>query len=109
MKFWQRSHQAIICCWKNKPVFNLDYVREPYTEGFLKGAAGRKRAATVGRLSGKNAKETVYNAHKKGALPRDVIKSPALAGGAGMSERWFICHTCGRVCEPSEIKEHKEH
>ena len=85
-KFWQRSHESIICCWKEKPVFNLDNVREPYTEGFLNGAAGKVRAGTKGRFS-RNGKETIYNAHENGALPRDVIKIPALAGGAGMNER----------------------
>ena len=30
---------------------------------------------------------TEYKAHEGGALPRDVIKIPALAGGAGMKER----------------------
>ncbi len=85
-KFWQRSHESIICCWKEKPVFNLDDVREPYTNGFLNGSAGRIRPGTIGRLS-KNGKETIYSAHPNGALPRDVIKIPALAGGAGINER----------------------
>ncbi len=108
LNFWQRSHEAIICTWKGEPVFNRDSVREPYTEGFLKGAAGKKRAATKGRFS-KGGKETVYTAHTGGALPRDVIRVPALAGGAGMSERWFICHTCDEVCAPRILTRHKEH
>ncbi len=86
VKFWQRSHESIICCWKYAHVFNLDSVREPYTEGFLNGSAGRVRPGTFCRLS-KNGKETVYNAHPNGALPRDVIKTPSLAGGAGINER----------------------
>lgn len=107
--FWQRSHESIICCWKDDKVFNEDDVREPYTDGFLNGAAGKKRAGTVGRLS-KHGKETVYNAHPKGALPRDVIKIPALAGGAGMSERWFICRTCNnKICKPEELRSHVGH
>jgi len=107
MKFWQRSHEALICCWKNKPIFNLDSIREPYTDGFLNGSAGKKRPATIGRLS-RNGKETVYNAHEKGALPRDVIKLPTLAGGVGMSERWFLCKTCNGVFNPRTIKEHRD-
>lgn len=106
LNFWQRSHEAILCCWGEERVFHRDDVREPYTEGFLNGAAGKKRASTKGRLG---SKETVYTAHSGGALPRDVIKIPALAGGAGMSERWFICHTCDRAYEPRYLKEHKEH
>jgi site-specific DNA-methyltransferase (adenine-specific) len=61
-------------------------VREPYTDGFVRGSAGKVRKATEGRFS-KGDKETTYTAHEKGALPRDVIKCPALAGGAGKNER----------------------
>ncbi|MDP2641001.1 MAG: DNA methyltransferase [Candidatus Yanofskybacteria bacterium] len=108
LNFWQRSHEAIICAWKDRPIFNRDKVREPYTEGFLNGAAGKKRAGTVGRFS-KNGQETVYKAHENGALPRDVLKIPTLAGGAGMSERWFVCKNCNDVCEPRELKKHLGH
>jgi site-specific DNA-methyltransferase (adenine-specific) len=108
LNFWQRSHEAIICAWKTDPIFNRDAVREPYTEGFLLGAAGKVRKNTVGRYSSGN-KETIYNAHEGGALPRDVIKSPALAGGAGMNERWFLCRTCGGVFEPRKLKNHEGH
>lgn len=86
LNFWQRTHESILCCYKNRPIFNRDEVREPYTETYLKSAAGKKRKATKGRFSN-GEKETTYNAHEKGALPRDVIKIPALAGGAGKKER----------------------
>jgi site-specific DNA-methyltransferase (adenine-specific) len=83
---WCRSHESILRCSKGKPIFNRDDVREPYTKGFLKNAAGKTRKATKGRFSdGKT--ETVYKAHESGALPRDVIKVSALAGGAGKKER----------------------
>jgi site-specific DNA-methyltransferase (adenine-specific) len=76
-----------LCCHKDKkPVFNRDDVREPYTDSFLKNAAGKVRKATKGRFSN-GEKETVYTAHENGALPRDVIKISALAGGAGKKER----------------------
>lgn len=85
--FWQRTHESILVCYKEKAVFNRDNVREPYTDTFLKNAAGKVRKATKGRFSdGKT--ETIYNANPNGALPRDVIKDvPALAGGAGKNER----------------------
>ena len=86
LQFWQRTHESILCCYKNKPTFHRDDVREPYTETFLKNAAGKVRKATKGRFSN-GEKETIYNAHEGGALPRDVIKIPALAGGAGKKER----------------------
>lgn len=108
LNFWQRSHEAIICIWKEKAVFNRDLVREPYTEGFLNGAAGKVRKGTPGRFS-KNGKETIYRAHAGGALPRDVIKVHALAGGAGMVERWFLCKTCKDVFVPRELKNHTGH
>lgn len=106
-KFWQRSHEAIIVAWKGPDrIFNLDDVREPYTDTFLKNAAGKKRKNTSGRFGNK---ETVYGAHKKGALPRDVIKVPALAGGAGRAERIGWCNDCKTSFVGSGIKEHKEH
>jgi site-specific DNA-methyltransferase (adenine-specific) len=86
LNFWQRTHESILCCYKNKPTFNRDDVREPYTESFLKNAAGKVRKATKGRFSNGET-ETIYNAHEGGALPRDVIKVAALAGGAGKKER----------------------
>jgi site-specific DNA-methyltransferase (adenine-specific) len=86
LNFWQRSHESILLLWKDDKVFHRDDIREPYTEGFLHGAAGKERAATKGRFS-KGEKTTTYTAHPNGALPRDVIKIPALAGGAGMKER----------------------
>lgn len=85
-QFWQRSHESIIVLWKENKVFHRDDIREAYTDGFLNGAAGKERKATKGRFS-KGDKNTTYTAHANGALPRDVIKIPALAGGAGMNER----------------------
>ena len=86
LNFWQRSHESILCCYRDEKIFNKDEVREPYTKSFLKNAAGKKRKASKGRYSNGDT-ETVYKAHQKGALPRDVIKVPALAGGAGKKER----------------------
>lgn len=86
LQFWQRTHESLLCCYKEKPVFNRDDVREPYTDSFLKNAAGKVRKSTKGRFSD-GSTETIYTAHKNGALPRDVIKTPALAGGAGKKER----------------------
>jgi site-specific DNA-methyltransferase (adenine-specific) len=86
LHFWQRSHESILVLWKKDKVFHRDEVREAYTEGFLNGAAGKERKATKGRFSNGD-KKTTYTAHANGALPRDVIKMPALAGGAGMKER----------------------
>ncbi len=86
LNFWQRSHESILVLWKADKIFNRDDVREPYTEGFLNGAAGKERKATKGRFSNGD-KTTIYAAHPEGALPRDVIKVPALAGGAGAKER----------------------
>lgn len=110
--FWQRSHEAILCLWKpgtKRPKLELNQIREPYTESFLKNAAGKIRKNTKGRFG--KAKNTIYNAHSKGALPRDVIHVPALAGGAGKSERWFVCKKCNpkKARPPSELSKHLNH
>ena len=111
-KFWQRSHETILCLWKpNMPRTDLevDQIREPYTRSFLRNAAGKKRKNTPSRY-GSSGKTTTYQAHKKGALPRDVLKVPALAGGAGRSERWFLCKTCdSQIFSPECLSEHREH
>lgn len=86
LNFWQRSHESILVIWKKDKVFHRDDIREAYTDGFINGSAGKKRTTTKGRFSN-GLKTTTYNAHPNGALPRDVIKIPALAGGAGMNER----------------------
>jgi site-specific DNA-methyltransferase (adenine-specific) len=86
LNMWQRTHESILCCYKNKPVFNRDDVRVPYTEAYLKNSAGKVRTPTKGRFNNGD-KETTYTAHANGALPRDVIKISALAGGAGKKER----------------------
>jgi site-specific DNA-methyltransferase (adenine-specific) len=86
LNFWQRSHESILVLWKDDKVFHRDEVREPYTEEYLNGLVGKERASTKGRFSN-GEKTTIYKAHPNGALPRDVIKISALAGGAGMKER----------------------
>lgn len=108
-KSWQRSHESILAIsHTERPIFNTDLVREPYTETFLKNAAGRTRAGTAGRFS-KHGRETTYNAHEGGALPRDVIRIPALAGGAGANERVAWCRDCGTLAIGKERKAHDGH
>jgi site-specific DNA-methyltransferase (adenine-specific) len=86
---WQRSHESILYCWKETPIFNKDNVRVPYTELFLKNIAGKVRKQSNTSRYG-NKENTVYNAHESGALPRDVFSDiSSLAGGAG-KERYFL-------------------
>ncbi len=109
LNFWQRSHESILCVWKDKGerIFNRDEVREPYTENFVKGYSDgkRKRPAGSGRFSkkGKNV-ETTYNFNEKGALPRDVIKFPSLAGGSGMSERYVYSPSMHKLYTSKQAK-----
>ena len=109
--FWQRSHETILCLWRpgcERPRLELDQIREPYTPSFMKNA-GKPRKDTPSRY-GRVGKMTTYNAHKNGALPRDVLKVPALAGGAGRSERWFVCKTCsGTLYPPQDLTFHRNH
>jgi site-specific DNA-methyltransferase (adenine-specific) len=85
--FYGRSHESVLVVWKKGkfPYMDRDAVRVPYSKTYLKNA-GKKRKATKGRFS-KGDKETVYKAHPGGALPRDVLCFPALAGGCGAKER----------------------
>ncbi len=108
LNFWQRSHESIIVCWKEKPIFNRDDVREPYTESFLKNSAGKIRTGTKGRFS-HGGKETVYQAHQNGALPRDVIEISTLAGGASLKERAIFCKTCNTPVPPKDRRKHEDH
>ena len=43
LNFWQRSHESILCCWKEDKTFFRDQVRVPYTENFIKGYKGKNR------------------------------------------------------------------
>lgn len=106
LNYWQRSVETIISFWKDKEkrIFNLDDVREEYTESFIKNAAGKKRKNTKGRFGNK---ETEYKANSKGAMPRDVLKIPALAGGAGKKEKDIYCKDCQELV--GNRNEHEGH
>jgi site-specific DNA-methyltransferase (adenine-specific) len=65
------------------PYFNIDLVREPYTESYNK-LNGRFRKNSKGCFGNKT---TVYSVNALGALPRDVIKIPTLSGSFGSKER----------------------
>lgn len=108
-KFWQRSHEGILCLWKSKrPALQVDQIREGYTEHYKK-CIGKPRKETKCRYN-KNGNGSTYNGHENGALPRDVLKIAALAGGAGRSERWFMCRDCdNRVYPPKKLLEHDGH
>ena len=107
--FWQRSHESILCLWKkDKPKLKINQIREPYSKSYLK-CGGKIRQNTKGRFT-KSNKKTTYKVHENGALPRDVIKIPALAGGLGSKERLFMCRDCGdKLFHPRYKKEHLNH
>ena len=108
LNFWQRSHESILCVWRDKPFFNRDAVREPYTDRFLNGSAGRTRPTSkTARFGGKT--ETIYRANENGALPRDVICKSTLAGGAALKERIIYCKTCKEIIPPMMRKMHSDH
>ena len=108
-RFWQRSHESILCLWAGKrPALQIDQIREDYTDHYKK-CIGKPRKETKCRYN-RNGNGSIYNGHEKGALPRDVIKVPALAGGAGRSERWFMCRDCGdQVRPPGDLRKHDGH
>ena len=101
LNFWQRSHESIICYWRDSPIFNRDDVRVPYTDGFLKGSAGKTRPTSkTARFGGK--KQTVYEANPNGALPRDVICESTLAGGAALRERIIYSRSQDKIINPRD-------
>lgn len=105
-KFWQRSFETILCLWKGKkPILKIDDIRENYTENFLKNSAGKIRKSKDCRYSNGNT-TTVYQANEKGALPRDVLKIPSLAGGSGYSERVLYCKNCKKIVFGKEKESH---
>ncbi len=108
-KFWQRSTEMILCLWQQaeRPKLNIDAIRQPYSQQFLQNAAGKKRKNTKGRYGASDS--TIYQAHEQGALPRDLLEVPALAGGAGRKERWFYCHECDSAYPPTEMEAHQAH
>lgn len=110
-KFWQRAHESILCLWQpgtRRPLLEVDQIRVPYRPSYAK-TAGKPRANSPGRYS-RNGKTSTYNPHPNGALPRDVISTPALAGGAGQKERWFMCLDCDRkLFHPEDKEAHRNH
>lgn len=98
---WQRSHESIIYVWKNNPIFNKDDIRVPYTKSFLKNSAGKKRPKSRTSRFGNNV-DTIYNAHNKGALPRDVFTNISTLAGGSRKERYFLYEN--NVYNGKEIK-----
>ena len=98
-RFWQRSHESILCLWRDerRPPLAIDRIREPYTEATRK-QLGKTRSATRGRFG---AKETVIR-DNGGTLPRDVIEIPALSAGAGAKERRTLDKATGRLVTKAE-------
>ncbi len=98
---WQRSHESILAITKDKPIFNRDDVRTPYSKSFLKNSVGKKRTGSETTRFGSNS-DTIYKAHENGALPRDVFSDiSTLAGGSGR-ERYFMFE--GEVYPSKNIK-----
>jgi len=91
LHFWQRSHESILCCFKNKPTFNRDEVRVPYSKKYFDKYKNRhnvpRKCDNGGRFKHLNTMESTYKLHPNGALPRDVIKIPSLSGGASVKEK----------------------
>ena len=69
---WQRTHESILCCSKEKPHFNRDDVRVPYTDSYLK-SVGKVRKGTKGRFG---ETPTVFTAHPKGARKKERVNHP---------------------------------
>ncbi len=85
---WQPTSESIVMLTKGKePFFDLDAVREPYTES-AERHRGRRRPPTSGRFGNKASKFS----DAEGALPRDVLRGPGLSGKVGARES--LGHPC---------------
>ena len=106
-RWWQRSHESILVLWNGKrPDLYIDQIRIPYQQEYSVAGKVRSPNSPSGRLGHKSS---VYTYHPAGALPRDVIEVPALAGGSGAKERWFLCLDCKEIHPPILWKSHKGH
>jgi site-specific DNA-methyltransferase (adenine-specific) len=72
---------------KTKTLYRSNKITLYYTSAYF-NFSGQKRKETLGQFGNHT---TTYKVHEKSALTRDVIKIPALAGGAGLKER-FLSH-----------------
>lgn len=111
-RFFQRSHETILALWQpgaKRPAIDIDSIRVPYSSPSVLANHGRPRSQQSVWSRYGHSKESFYSMHPDGTFPRDVIEVPALAGGAGSSERWFWCETCGQACHPSENSAHVSH
>jgi site-specific DNA-methyltransferase (adenine-specific) len=104
--FWQRSHESILVVWKGKqrPIFNVDDVREPYMPSTK--PMKRKLTPATKRFG---SELTFFTPHEKGAMPRDVVKVNTLAGFVGGKERIIFCKTCNKLIKSSERQTHSPH
>ena len=87
---WQRSHESILELGGDGPIPNLDAARVPYKDWknvVRRDGKGRPDSPTKQRGY---SKQSMRRYHELGAMPRDVIDIPALAGGA--AHREGRCH-----------------
>ena len=106
LNFWQKSHESILVVWKDKKIFNRDLVRVPYSENYGK-LDGKVRQSTPGRFSD-GSTTTIYKVNPLGALPKDVIKIPCLAGNSKQrvnhptQKPIELCETLIKSCKQKE-------
>jgi len=88
---WQRSHESILELGGGDGTLpNLDAARVPYKDwGNVRRRDGKGRPDSPTKQRG-YSKRSMRRYHELGALPRDIIGIPALAGGA--AQREGRCH-----------------
>lgn len=86
-KTWQPTQEAIVMLTKDRPFFDREAVREPFTADYARHK-GKTRPATPGRFG---SRATSYSS-AAGALPRDVLRGPGLSGRVGARES--LGHPC---------------
>lgn len=86
-KTWQPTQESLAMLWKERPFFDRDSVREPYSEA-AERLRGKPRASTPSRFG----KRATHYPDAPGALPRDVLRGPGLSGKVGARES--LGHPC---------------
>lgn len=77
---WGRSHESILHFRKGKQfTFNVDDIRTPYGNHTLKYPVHPQ--AETSQYGKKDARNSLWQPHEKGAKPRDVIEIPTTCNG----------------------------
>ena len=113
-KFFQRSHESILCLWhggEKLPALEIDQIRISYAESTVVRENGndRRMRRTLTKNGRYGTDDKMWGLNENGTLPLDVICVTGLIGLAGAMQRHFICRDCDGVFSPKQWTAHKDH